>query len=201
MNKRGKKISFKYVIFGQILSTKIIIIHSYFQFLDSNLIKIMVECLAIGCFMRKSRDAFTMIELIFVILILAILVGVALPKLSAIRADAEASSKAHSVMTAAAEIVSYSVVHGNTDSNMSKMSDIISSLERSSEAVLANNKAIISTGSISDCVTIEVLIGTTDNNLTITFGNANGDSACNSLQLLINADEYPVKLRGPSVVY
>lgn len=151
--------------------------------------------------MQKSKNAFTMIELVFVIVILGVLAAVIVPKLAATRADAEASTRAHTIMTAANEIVSYAVAVGQTDSNLSQMSNSIFSLELSNEAVLANNKATISTGSISDCVTIEVTVGLTDDTLIITFGNANGDNACISLQSLINTDEYPVKLRGISIVY
>ena len=41
--------------------------------------------------MKKSKNAFTMIELVFVIVILGILSAVAIPKLAATRSDAEAA--------------------------------------------------------------------------------------------------------------
>lgn len=44
--------------------------------------------------MRKSKNAFTMIELVFVIVILGILAAVAIPKLAASRNDATAATLA-----------------------------------------------------------------------------------------------------------
>ena len=46
--------------------------------------------------MQKSRNAFTMIELIFVIVILGILAAVAIPKLAATRNDAKVSVEINS---------------------------------------------------------------------------------------------------------
>ena len=57
--------------------------------------------------MKKS--AFTMIELVFVIVILGILAAVAIPKLSATRSDAEASVLANALATC---------VNGATDAYM-----------------------------------------------------------------------------------
>ena len=46
--------------------------------------------------MQKSKNAFTMIELIFVIVILGILATVALPKFAGVKAQADmATGKAH----------------------------------------------------------------------------------------------------------
>jgi len=42
-----------------------------------------------GFFMQNAKQAFTMIEVVFVIVILGILAGVAIPKLSATRSDAQ----------------------------------------------------------------------------------------------------------------
>lgn len=151
--------------------------------------------------MQKSKSAFTMIELIFVIVILGIMAAIAVPKLAATRADAEASARAQMIMTGATEIASYAVAVGRTESNLSEMSNSISALEISGDAVLSDYNATISTGAVLDCVTVGIFIGAMDDTLIITFGNANSDTACTSLQSLINTDEYPIKLRGVSVVY
>jgi len=150
--------------------------------------------------MRFSR-AFTMIELIFVIVILGILATVAIPKLAATRDDAEVSKVAQNVMTGAAEIASYAVSNGKTVNDLTLMSNAMSSLSNSGDANLSNKKAVISMGSVHDCLTLEIVSSTTDDNLTVTYGIAGSDSKCLSLQSAVDANKYPMKLRGQSVVY
>ena len=149
----------------------------------------------------KFSSAFTMIELIFVIVILGILSAVAIPKLTATRSDAEVSKVAQDVMVGATEIASYAVSHAQTLNDLTVMSNGISSLESSGNAVLSNKKAVISIGNISDCLTLEIVSSATDDNLTISYGNAGSDSKCLSLQSAVDASKYPMKLRGQNVVY
>ncbi len=78
--------------------------------------------------MQKFKSAFTMIELIFVIVILGILAAVIFPKLAATRADAKVAVKAQSIVTATTEISSYAVSIGSIDSNLSVMSKTIDTL-------------------------------------------------------------------------
>ena len=55
------------------------------------------------------KNAFTMVELIFIILIIGILAVVLIPKLAATKDDAKISRKAHNIMTTAFEISTYAV--------------------------------------------------------------------------------------------
>ena len=55
--------------------------------------------------MQKSKNAFTMIELIFVIVILGILASVALPKFAATRTDAEISKARSDIASIRSSIV------------------------------------------------------------------------------------------------
>lgn len=151
--------------------------------------------------MRISKTAFTMIELIFVIVILGILAAVAIPKLAATRSDAEVSKIAQNVMVGASEIASYAMSNAKTEDDLKVMSNGIASLESSADAVLSTKKAVISMGNISDCLTLEILTGATDDNLTLSLGDAGGDNKCLALQSLIDAAKYPMKLRGQSVTY
>jgi len=147
------------------------------------------------------KNGFTMIELIFVILVLGVLASVALPKLAATRTDAKVSKTAQNIMVGASEIASYAISNGKTEDNLSFMSNGLSNLSNSGEATLTNKKAVISFGSISDCIILEIQTSASDDNLTITFGNAGSDSKCLALQSSIDAAKYPMKLRGQSIKY
>ena len=58
--------------------------------------------------LQTSKNGFTMIELIFVIVILGILAAVALPKLSATRDDAEVSKMSTNLSTVISDLGSIS---------------------------------------------------------------------------------------------
>lgn len=149
--------------------------------------------------MQKSKLAFTMIELIFVIVILGVLAAVALPRLAATRDDATLVKTAQNIMMGAGEIASYAVSQGNTTMDLTLMSNGIASLVDSGEAVLTNRTATVAVGGISDCVIVQVASGANDENLTITFGNPGADTRCQSMQSAINAQDYPIQLRGTRV--
>jgi general secretion pathway protein G len=151
--------------------------------------------------MRNSRSAFTMIELIFVIVILGILAAVAIPKLAATRSDAEVAKMAQNVMIGASEIATYAMAHAKTEDNLTIMSNAMKNLSDSGDANLSDKKAVIKMGGVSDCLTLEILTSDNDDNLTISLGDAGGDNRCLSLQSAIDAGKYPMKLRGTTVKY
>ncbi len=152
--------------------------------------------------MRTSfHRAFTMIELIFVIVILGILAAVAIPKLAATRGDAQVSKIAMNIMTGASEIASYAMSQAKTEDNLSIMSNAVAAMEASGEVSISttDKKAVIKVGSVNDCATIQIQTGTDDDNLTLSFGNPGSDTLCSALQGAIDATQYPMKLRGTSV--
>ncbi|MEO1941713.1 MAG: type II secretion system protein [Campylobacterales bacterium] len=75
------------------------------------------------------KRGFTMIELIFVIVILGILASVAVPKLMATREDAKVATITQMLNSAAEEIVSYYTARGRIEDNASQMSSIINQIE------------------------------------------------------------------------
>ena len=62
------------------------------------------------------RKGFTMIELIFVIVILGVLASVAIPRLAATRDDAEVAKAATNLTTAVSDITAYYTAKGNFSS-------------------------------------------------------------------------------------
>jgi len=150
--------------------------------------------------MKFSHSAFTMIELIFVIVILGILAVVAIPKLSATRDDARIVKLAQMIMIGSQEIATYAVSSGETNDSFSNMSNNFEMLEKSGAATLSTKKAVIKSGSVNDCITVEVNTTNTSEILQITEKpNGGGDYLCSDLQALIDSTTYPIHLRGQLV--
>lgn len=147
------------------------------------------------------RQAFTMVELIFVIVILGILAAVAIPRLNATRDDAKVSAMAQKITIGATEIAAYAAANGNVLSDFSQMSNSILLLKNSDDVVLSPNEAIIKMGNINNCVIMEINSTATTDTLNVTFGSHNDDFLCKPLQQMFHIQDYPMRLRGNNVVY
>jgi general secretion pathway protein G len=146
------------------------------------------------------QKAFTMIELIFVIVILGILAAVAIPRLSATRDDARVSKTAHLIMTGAAEISTYAVSKGNTDANFSAMSNNLDLLLKNQEAeAVTDNNMIIHFGGVNDCIEIDINESNGTETLSLYKNGSGTNRLCDALHSAVHAEAYPMLLKGASI--
>jgi len=145
-----------------------------------------------------KRLAFTMIELIFVIVILGILAAVAIPKLAATRDDAKVSMIAYNTMTAAFEIAAYAMAQGRTETLLGEMSRAMKTLESRGYASESGSSSvnIRSEAGEQTCLIMRIENSGGDvETLSLVIGSATDDN-CVNLRQLINFDSYPMPLRG-----
>ena len=128
------------------------------------------------------KKGFTMIELIFVIVILGVLASVAIPRLAATRDDAEVAKAATNLTTAVSDLTAYYTAKGKfTDSVNKKISDFT----KLTNALAKDGKLYVK--GKTECVKIELPDAAADAsskvNLKLTF-TTNNDAVCKQLAKL-----------------
>ena len=132
------------------------------------------------------KKGFTMIELIFVIVILGVLASVAIPRLAATRDDAEVAKAATNLTTAVSDITAYYTAKGNfkdsTGNANVKFDKLTNALDKDGKLMVKGK---------TECVAVELPIinnaqATTDKvEITLKFnGSGANDAVCKTLKTL-----------------
>ena len=146
------------------------------------------------------KRGFTMIELIFVIVILGILAAVAIPKFMATRTDAQVAAKGQEIQSAVQEISNYVTSQGGeaNSTELTNMSQVLKQLAANNKGK-ENDKSpdrifnVYSTGS-NDCIDLE----TNSTALQVKYGSAK-DQICSGIQKIVKEANYT--LAGSSVKF
>jgi len=125
------------------------------------------------------RKGFTMIELIFVIVILGILAAVAIPKLTATRDDAQVARGASNIATAVQDIGAYYTARGSFG-NLQDMTNV--EFDNDGNITSAANKVHFEDSTGQDC--IGIYVSATDGNLTVT-SESNSTSVCQGINTAV----------------
>jgi prepilin-type N-terminal cleavage/methylation domain-containing protein len=149
------------------------------------------------------KKAFTMVELIFVIVIIGILVSVAVPRLSATRDDALISKNSEYIMGIMSEISTYSIANGESKDDLSEMSSLLELLKSQNRVILdtTNKSAKVKIGEDEDCITIDIDTTSTTDWLKTIFSINTTDRVCFQVQEFIKEKDYPLVLRGRLIKY
>ncbi|MDY5384743.1 MAG: type II secretion system protein [Campylobacter sp.] len=125
------------------------------------------------------KKGFTMIELIFVIVILGILASVAIPRLAGTREDAEISAAVANLRTLVSDTTAYYTAKGEFPAN-TKWSDITNVPLGSATTTDATTAAKLKAGG-KDCITVQLVNKTNGTPAHIHFtkeSNANSAGVC-----------------------
>lgn len=150
-----------------------------------------------------KRAGFTMIELIFVIVILGILAAVAIPKLAATRDDAKISAAATTVNTLLQDVTTYYTAKGDVKS--SAITDITNASNSpgwsTTWAANSVNYQFAFADSVGTrCLHVDVNTSATDGTVSVGIAKDNTATAvCAGLDNLVTAQT--IQLGGSQVTY
>ncbi len=145
------------------------------------------------------KSGYTFIEMVFVILLVAILASIAMRKLAVTRNDAKISVMEGYISSLLKDVVDYSVSQGEVDTDFTKMSNTADSMVRRGDANKSVDLLVIKMDKIVDCIKMRIQRGSRDINLTIEKGQANGNLLCKTVQDSVDTSSYPIELIGSTI--
>ncbi|MEN4045967.1 type II secretion system protein [Sulfurimonas sp. NWX367] len=145
-----------------------------------------------------KRAGFTMIELIFVIVILGILAAVAIPKLAATRTDAQVSKISTEAATLVSELGTFYTAQGTFKGK--DTADITNISLKTADNDLQNNDTIV-LGDDNNNTCLEIKFNNVDDgNITVSADNASG-TVCTAVKEATADLQKTYNFGGSNVAY
>ena len=152
--------------------------------------------------MLNSKNAFTLIELIFLIIIIAILGKIALPKLSATRDDAYIAQNTGYIVGIITEVSTFIITKNFIKNDLTEMSEILKMLEIQGRVIIdtSNQSVEIEIGEQENCLKINIVSDATSEILKTSFSSST-NRVCKMVAESIDEKEYKIVLRGRRIRY
>jgi type II secretory pathway pseudopilin PulG len=149
------------------------------------------------------KKAFTLVELIFIIVIIGVLASVALPRLASTRDDALIAKNSQYIVGIMTEISTYTTANGESKDDLSEMSSLLELLKIQNRVVVntTTKSAKIKIGEDTDCIIVDIDSTPTTDWLKTIFSINTSDRICKQVQEFIKEKDYPLVLRGRLIKY